>query len=99
MKRQVYEIDEKGYIKNTYAAKVDINGALIEVLEGNIVTYSPEQGMCRPKWTGTKWIEDMTQEEIDELKKQSEEPSFEDFQTEYNVDIDYRLSLIEMGLM
>ena len=98
MKRQVYEIDEKGYIKNTYGAKVDINGVLIEELEGNIVTYPPEQGMCRPKWTGIKWIEDMTQEEIDNLKKQPKEPTENEILRDYVLDIDYRLIMMELGL-
>lgn len=37
----------------------------------------PSQGMYRPKWSGEKWIEDMTTAEIEDLRSQLEpvEPS------------------------
>lgn len=36
------------------------------------------RGFYRPKWTGTEWIEGMTQEEINELNNQPKELSVEE---------------------
>ena len=33
----------------------------------NIITIRPPDGLYRAKWTGLEWVEDMTQEEINEL--------------------------------
>lgn len=70
-----------------------------EVPENYILAYE-YGGFHHPRWDGTQWIEGLTQKEINELgKPQATEPSFEELQIEYNVDLDYRLSLIEMGLI
>ncbi len=92
MRKPVYEIDEKGYIKEIYVENTE-NTSM------NLIITDPQDGLYRPKWTGTEWIEDMSQEEIDELKNRPKEPSFEELQLEYSIDLDYRISLIEMGLV
>ena len=33
---------------------------------------TPAQGLFRPRWDGTGWVEDMTPEEIESLKTQAE---------------------------
>ncbi|MGH2078780.1 hypothetical protein [Aerococcus urinaeequi] len=39
----------------------------------------PAQGLFKPKWNGEKWVEGLTQEEIDELTKpQPHEPTVEE---------------------
>lgn len=73
MKKQVYELDANGYIKERYVAEFDEEGNCIEELARNIITIDPPNGLYRAKWTGTEWIEDMTQEEIDELNNQPRE--------------------------
>ena len=73
MKKQVYEIDEKGYISERYAVEFDEEGNPFENLAENIITVIPPEGLHRPKWTGTEWIEDMTQEEIEALNNQPRE--------------------------
>ena len=35
---------------------------------------NPAQGLYRPKWNGTKWIEAMSQEEIDAMQGQTATP-------------------------
>jgi len=44
----------------------------------NCVTMPPINGLYRAKWTGAEWIEDMTQEEIDELNNQPSLPTQEE---------------------
>ena len=41
---------------------------------------TPAQGLFRPRWDGTGWVEDMTPEEIESLKTQAEpqEPTVEE---------------------
>ena len=40
---------------------------------------TPAQGLYKPKWTGEKWVEGATKEEIDEpTKPQTQEPTIEE---------------------
>lgn len=73
MLKQIYEIDENGYIKEIYVTEFDEEGNCLEEFEGNIITVGPPQGLYRAMWNGEKWIEDMSQEEIDELNNQPKE--------------------------
>lgn len=89
---EVYEKDDD----NIYAGVVHIvQDSEIPI---NCVKVRPVNGLHRARWTGVEWIENMTQEEIDDLNTQSNELSFEELQVEQNVDLDYRLSVLEMGL-
>ena len=49
----------------------------------------PAQGLYRPRWDGTQWVEDMTPEEIDALKAQAEpqEPTLEEKVAEHGTKI------------
>lgn len=73
MKKQVYEINEKGMLIKILIAEIDGNGNPLEDLGENIVITDPPNGLYRAKWTSTEWVEDITQEEIDELKKPTPE--------------------------
>lgn len=68
MKKQVYEIDNQGYIKEIYVAEV-VDGEILDEDKKGFIILDPPDGLYRAKWTGEKWIEDMPQEEIDELNK------------------------------
>lgn len=69
MEKQVYQIDSNGiYIKPII---ID-DGAEIA---SDIVEIPPPQGLYRARWTGTEWIEDMPQVEIDALNNQPQEPT------------------------
>ena len=91
MKKQVYEIDENGYLKN-----IHVIGDTEDTIH---VTVNPPQGLYRAKWIGQEWVEDMTQKEIDELNNnQPLEPSENDVLRDYVLDVDFRLIMAEIGL-
>lgn len=94
LKKQVYEIDDNGYIKEIYVVKFNEEGNPIEELAENIITVNPPNGFYRAKWIGREWIEDMTQEEIAALNNKAIEPTTDDFL----LDFEFRLSMIELGL-
>jgi hypothetical protein len=70
MKKQVYEIDDNGYLKEIHVIE--------EGDKTNHITVHPPQGLYRAKWTGTEWVEDMSQAEIDELNNQPRIPTKEE---------------------
>lgn len=65
--RQTYKITTDGYLTEIQVAEFDEQGNCTEELPEDIITVDPPDGLYRTKWTGTEWIEDMTQEEIDEM--------------------------------
>lgn len=69
MKKQVYEIDGNGLLKEIYVAEVDENGKILDEDKVDFISIDPPHGLFKPKWNGTEWIEGATQEEIDELTK------------------------------
>ena len=73
MRKEVYKINEGGYLQGILVKEFDEEGNCIEELAENMIVISPPNGLYRARWTGTKWIEDMTQEEIDEINNQSKE--------------------------
>ena len=78
MKKQVYEINEKGMLIKILIAEIDGNGNPLEDLGENIVITDPPNGLYRAKWNGVDWIEDMTQDEIDAINNQPREPTTEE---------------------
>lgn len=75
MRKQIYEINEKGFIIEIYVGTFDDNGKLLNPL-GDFVTTDLPQPLTfyKPKWNGTKWVEGAKQEEIDELTKVEPSP-------------------------
>lgn len=72
MKKQVYKVDENGiYIEPIIVGEK-------EDIPYNYIDEKPPNGLYRPKWTGTEWIEDMTQEEIDKMKSRPNPPTQEE---------------------
>ncbi|MEH6941536.1 hypothetical protein [Bacillus sp. JJ722] len=95
MKKVVYEIDKDGFIVESYVFDFDKEGNPLQEVPGNIIIETLPDGMFKPKWDGAKWIEGATQLEIEEITKPKPiQPSTED----YLLDLDYRLSAIEIGL-
>ena len=78
MIKQVYEIDENGYIKEIYVAEFDEQDKCVEELEENVIVVTKPDGLYRAKWTGTEWIDDMQQKGIDELNNQPSLPTAEE---------------------
>ncbi len=68
--KEVFMIDSNGYIVDKYVADFNNQGISIEEFPENVITVSLPNGLYRPKWNGTNWVEDMSQEEINELKNQ-----------------------------
>lgn len=98
MKRQVYEINENGYIAGIRIAEFDSNGNIKETLPENYINTDPPQGLYRAKWTGAEWIEDMAQEVIDELNNVIQEPTELEELANYVLDVDFRVIMLEMSL-
>lgn len=78
MRKQVYEIGVQGYIVNIHIAEFSSEGNPMEPLPESYITVDPPQGLYRAKWTGSEWVEDMTQEEIDELNNVPQPPTAEE---------------------
>lgn len=93
MLKQVYEIDEFGYLKEISVKDFDEQGNCTEELPENIITVDPPQGLYKHKWTGIEWIEGLTQEEIDAINNVVTEPTLEDRLTIAEDTINFLLGL------
>lgn len=70
MNKEVYEIDDDGFIIENYLISIVEDGNLSDLPEGNIVPIDlPQPNFYKPQWDGEKWMEGATQEEIDEIIK------------------------------
>lgn len=70
MFKQIYEIDENGFIHEIYVGEFDTSGNLLNPMGDFITTDLPQPlPYYKPKWNGTQWIEGATQEEIAEMIK------------------------------
>lgn len=67
--KQVYKIDDNGFYVEPVLVSVD------EELTEDLVEIPFPNGLYRPQWTGSEWIEGATQEEIDNIKNQQPEPN------------------------
>ena len=90
--RQVYKINKNGYYIEPVILKKD------KYIPDDCIEEKPPNGLYRAKWTGAEWIEDMTEEEIDAIKNRPRELSEIDIMRNYQLDLDFRISLIEMGV-
>lgn len=79
MLRQVYKLDELGYLKEILIKDFDEQESCTEE---NIVSIDPPQGLYIAKLNGIEWIEDMTQEEIDALNNIYQQPTEEEINAE-----------------
>lgn len=87
VKKQYYKINRDGYLIEIIAAEVN---------PGGLISVDPPNGLYKPKWVGDKWVNGLTQQEIDELNK----PIVPETSTEnYLIDLDFRISMIELGGM
>lgn len=63
MKKQVYEIDGNGLLKEIYVAEVDENGKILDEDKVDFISIDPPHGLFKPKWNGTEWIEGESDQE------------------------------------
>lgn len=57
-----------------------------KIYDTHYIDVEVPQGLYKPKWTGTEWVEGMTQEEINVIKNQEVEHTLEE---KNRADIDY----------
>lgn len=70
MKKHVYEIDDKGFLKEIYLANVDSEGNILDEDKQGFITVDYPSGLWKRKWNGTEWIEGETEEEKAEREAQ-----------------------------
>lgn len=67
MKKQVYEVDEQGFLLEIHTADVDENGNIHDEDKQGFIVIDIPTGLWKKKWNGTEWIEGASQEEIDDI--------------------------------
>lgn len=70
MKKHVYEIDERGFLKEVYLADVDSEGNILDEDKQGFITVDYPSGLWKRKWDGTEWIKGETEEEKAEREAQ-----------------------------
>jgi hypothetical protein len=83
MFKEVYELDDKGYIIDNYIAEFEDGEMITDFGEKVMITVSLPQPLyiIKPRFDGSKWVEGATQEEIDEATKVEPTPPSETEQT------------------
>lgn len=74
MRKQVYEIDVNGFLREIYVANVDESNNILDEDKIEFISVDPPNGLYKPKWTGTGWVEGATPEEIAEITKIEPQP-------------------------
>lgn len=74
MYKQVYKIDSTGFNIETLTVEFDENDQPVYELEDNVIVAPIPHGFVREKWTGSKWIEGATPEEVEEATKSLPNP-------------------------
>lgn len=83
MKKEYYKTDESGYAvtTNPESPANQLNFECIhlkedeEIPEDYILAPDGTVPLWLPKWTGSEWVEGLTQEEIDEINNVPHEPT------------------------
>lgn len=110
---KLLKIDDQGYfIEDVILDKrptvtveeevTDENGitdtVLVQVPDPHYITTPCPGGFYTPRWDGEKWVEGKAQEEIDAIKAEQEAIANQPTQEDYLLDLDYRLTIQELGL-
>lgn len=77
MYKQVYKLDAAGFYIETLTVEFDGNDQPVYELEDNVIVAPIPHGFVRAKWTGAKWVEGATQEEVEEATKSLPSPPSE----------------------
>lgn len=74
--KQFLKIDEEGYyIEPVILMPEIVNGDPVYDASEYLIEERYTEPLYKPKWTGTEWVEGITQEELDAMKPEhSEEP-------------------------
>lgn len=95
MFKQAYELDSSGYIKKIHIVEVSEEGMAKDPLLEVFILEDPPHGLYRARWVNEEWVEDMSQEEIDELQDVPQPPSDIDILGQELVDKDIRIMELE----
>jgi len=86
----VIKIDENGFlVEHVFWREIDGDdkniSVLVELIDGveiyeahpvsDYVSAEVPKGLFKPRWNGTEWVEDLSQEEIEEIKNRPVEPN------------------------
>jgi len=63
MLKIIYDLDAKGFVKERYVAEVDDEGAVLDTRFSGMISQDMPNGLLKPRWTGTEWVEGETEEE------------------------------------
>lgn len=69
MKKQVYEVDEEGYLLEVYVANV-IDNKIIDDDKKDFILLEMPNGLFNPRWSGKQWVEGESEEEKAEREAQ-----------------------------
>jgi len=70
LRKQVYQLDTNGVLKEIYVAEIDEHGNIMDEDKQGFVTVDIPSGLFKPKWNSTQWIEGETVEEKAEREAQ-----------------------------
>lgn len=102
MKKQVYEIDEQGFLLEIHTANVDENGNILDEDKQGFIGIDIPVGLWKKRWTGTEWIEGETVEERSEREEQqlleSLKPSLDEI-ANAELEIKMLTMLTELGVI
>ena len=103
MKKQIYAVDNDGFITEIYVGEFDDSGNLTYPV-GDYVTIDPPQPLTfyKPRWNGSEWVEGESAEERNERESlvllDSMKPSKGEID-DAELEIKIITLLMEMGLV
>lgn len=70
LRKQVYQLDTNGVLKEIYVAEIDEHGNIMDEDKQGFITIDFPNNLYKPKWTGKEWIEGELEEEKAEREEQ-----------------------------
>lgn len=101
MLKNVYEVDEDGYLLKLYVAHV-VDGMIIDSDKQHCIIEDYPTGLIKQRWDGAKWVEGATDAELEEYQAQLTLDSMKPSQEEINdaeLEIKMITLLMEMELI
>ncbi|MFJ7646940.1 hypothetical protein ACIQ1H_05300 [Lysinibacillus sp. NPDC097279] len=103
MHKQIYKVNNGGFIEEVFLGEFDENGQLIDPIGEYVTTDLPQPLLFyQPKWDDTQWVEGATEEELVKHKEQqlldNLKPSVEEI-TDADLEIKILTILLEMEVI
>jgi len=99
MKKEVYKINDDGYVIDKYVVNCDSEGNVIDKLLPNTITKSIPDGLFLAKWNGESWVEGMSKDEINAIRNAPKEPTELEKQQEIINIVGQELAQLKLQLM